>query len=194
MLIDNFLSVSLLSFATLALSRPPTRARDHVDNVSFGAFPTVSSAMLPSSTSKPASASASLLAPRRGRAVIVNQCSHPVYLWSVGTTVRPEAIVQPYGRYYETFRQDTGTGGIAIKISTVRHGLYSSAPMTVFAYNLSNEQVWYDLSDIFGDPFRGHPVRLQPAEPQIYWRDGVPPAGSQVRVRDASVDLVLTLC
>lgn len=100
----------------------------------------------------------------------------------------------PYERYFETFREDRGGSGIAIKISTVHDGLYTNAPQTVFAYNLSGEQVWYDLSDVFGDPFQGHPVALRPAEPAIYWQNGVPPENSQVRVRNDSGDLVLTLC
>jgi hypothetical protein len=86
------------------------------------------------------------------------------------------------------------TGGIALKVSTVHDGLYNSSPMTVFAYNLANGKVWYDLSDVFGDPFAGHPVALQPSEPQISWQNGIPPSGSMVRVQDASVDLVLTVC
>lgn len=175
----------LLSLAVLGHS-VPTQINE-AGAIPYGAFPTT-----PSSPS--ALPSTSPDAQRLGRAVIVNHCRNPIYIWSVGSTVRPEVTVLPYNRYAETFRRDAGNGGIAIKISTARDGLYTSAPLTIFAYNLKNHQVWYDLSDVFGDPFKGHPVVLRPAEPEIRWRDGVPPKGSQVRVNDASEDLVLTLC
>lgn len=66
--------------------------------------------------------------------------------------------------------------------------------MTIFAYNIANGTVWYDLSDVFGDPFSGHPVVLRPAEPEIFWKDGIPPRGSVVRMQEASVDLIMTVC
>lgn len=181
----------LFAFTPLTLAVPTIQTtQDKTDDIPYGAFP----APIPASSSLSAAATPSPDIARLGRAVIVNHCQTPIYIWSVGSTVRPQTTILPYGRYFETFRRDVGTGGIAIKISTVQDGLYTSAPQTVFAYNLSRNKVWYDLSDVFGDPFKGHPVVLQPAEPQLYWQDGVPPAGSQVRVRDSSVDLVLTLC
>jgi hypothetical protein len=131
-----------------------------------------------------------------GHAVINNNCNFPIYLWSVGTTAQSEKTLPPNDVYSEMFCEEESTGGIAIKISTDVDGLYTSAPQMVFAYNVSNDQskVWYDLSDVFGDPFKGYPVSLTPAEPRISWPDGVPPAGSQVRVTSADTDLVLSLC
>ncbi|KAJ5991309.1 hypothetical protein N7522_011516 [Penicillium canescens] len=132
-----------------------------------------------------------------GHAVVNNHCNFPIYLWSVGTTARQERTLLPNDVYSELFREEKNTGGIAIKISTDVDGLYTSAPQMVFAYNLSNltqGKVWYDLSDVFGDPFEGYPVSLSPAEPRISWPDGVPSAGSQVRVTSADTDLVLSLC
>lgn len=188
----------LLSLTTLAHSI--STKSDETDVIPDGAFPPPASppAATPSPTTSQYSPSdlptTSPNTQRLGRAVIANHCEVPIYIWSVGSTVRPEATILPYARYAETFRHDAGTGGIAIKISTERDGLYISAPLTIFAYNVKDDKVWYDLSDLFGDPFKGHPVVLQPAEPEIYWSDGVPPEGSQVRVNDASGDLVLTLC
>lgn len=170
----------LFSLITLGIA-PPTLA-----DVPYGAFPAI-----PATPATPAASPS----PGLGAAIIQNHCKTPIFIWSVGSTVRSPKIILPYARYYEAFRKDLQTGGIALKISTESDGLYKSAPQTIFAYNLASpEQVWYDLSDVFGDPFRGHPVSLQPSEPRIYWADGVPPAGSQTRVHDASMDLVLTLC
>jgi hypothetical protein len=130
-----------------------------------------------------------------GRAVVNNNCPMPIYLWSVGQEISSEIILYPGMEYYEVFRSDPRTGGIAIKITTVPDGLYTSAPQTVFAYNLVNDTVWYDLSDVFGDPFEGDSVSLIPSEPAIHWDEGIPPSGSQVRMlNDATADLMLVVC
>lgn len=195
--------LSLLSLNSLAASHPGVSndfRRAVPENV-MGGYPVVS----PSPSLSPMPSSSVMMTPspmpsqlnspmRLGRATVINRCSMPLYLWSVGSTVQPEVLVRPYGRYYETFHKDTNTGGIAIKISNQENGLYVNAPMTVFAYTLSNNTLWYDLSDVFGHPFSGYPVHLQPATPEIYWVDGIPPAGSEVRKGSASMDLVLTLC
>jgi hypothetical protein len=178
----------LLSLASLGTSLPSDNQQSEPESITpYTPSPSISVYPTPTPSGKPAST-------RLGRAVVLNHCRNPVYIWSVGSSVRPEVTLLPYTQYAETFREDPVAGGIAIKISTQEDGLYVSAPTTVFAYNLSDKQVWYDLSDVFGDPFAGYSVRLHPAEPEIYWQQGIPPAGSQVRVMDASADLVLTLC
>ncbi|KAI9368217.1 hypothetical protein BJX61DRAFT_233852 [Aspergillus egyptiacus] len=129
-----------------------------------------------------------------GHAVVSNRCDIPIYLWSVGERISPQVVLQPDQEYSEIYRRDPKTGGVAIKITTVKDGLYASSPQTVFAYNLVDEVVWYDLSDVFGDPFMGETVSISPSDPAIRWEDGVPPRGSQVRMQDARNDLVLTVC
>ncbi|KAL4947522.1 hypothetical protein BDW69DRAFT_190127 [Aspergillus filifer] len=129
-----------------------------------------------------------------GHAVVVNNCQMAIYVWSVGQSISGQSIIQPGDGYAEVYRRDPKTGGVAIKITTVPDGLYTSAPQTVFAYNLVDNMVWYDLSDLFGDPFEGDSVSLLPSEPAIRWEEGVPPSGSQVRVLQADNDLVLNLC
>ncbi|KAL4941823.1 hypothetical protein BDV06DRAFT_173171 [Aspergillus oleicola] len=129
-----------------------------------------------------------------GHAVVVNHCQMAIYVWSVGQSISGQNIIQPGDSYAEVFRRDPKAGGVAIKITTVPDGLYTSAPQTVFAYNLVENLVWYDLSDLFGDPFEGASVSLLPSEPVIHWEEGVPPSGSQVRLLQADTDLVLNLC
>ncbi|KAJ5467414.1 hypothetical protein N7475_005166 [Penicillium sp. IBT 31633x] len=191
----------LLSLAALAVSHP-TIHENHLanlgsrDDLPRGAFitPTIDKPT-PSSTPSPG-------ASKLGHAIVQNHCAFRVYLWSVGSTVLPVRALAPNDNYSEVFRENPDAGGIAIKISVDRDGLYNSSPQMVFAYNLSStrdggksqERVWYDLSDVFGDPFVGYPVSLTPSEPLISWEDGVPPAGSQVRVAASSTDLVLSLC
>lgn len=197
---------SVFSLATLAVAVPTNENSDKQKDIPWGAFPVsstpaVSPVSLPTSTPTPTRTPTPVQTPTTsngvghlGQAVVVNHCKIPIYIWSVGSSVRPQATILPYGRFSETYRHDKETGGIALKISTVHDGLYTSAPLTIFAYNLASGKVWYDLSDVFGDPFAGHPVTLKPSEPQVYWQNGIPPSGSMVRVRDASGDLVLTLC
>ena len=191
-----FSHILALSFATLSLSHPSIDASNlHPrDDIPYGAFPTSSSADPAKPTPPPSR--------NLGHAIVNNHCNFPIYIWSVGTTVEPVQTVLPNHSYSEEFRDDPNTGGIAVKISTDQDGLYTSAPQMVFSYNLSHsknqgansEQVWYNLSDVFGDPFAGYSVSLTPAEPAIHWENGVPPAGSQVRVIASSADLVLSLC
>ncbi|KAJ5093480.1 hypothetical protein N7456_009341 [Penicillium angulare] len=188
-----FILLSTLSLAALGTSQPASdETNDNVDDIPYGAFPSLTDSFVLYPTPAP---DVSPEVVYTGHAVVLNHCSFPVYLWSVGSDIKPEVTLFPSHRYVETFHRDVKSGGIAIKISTKRDGLFTSAPLTIFAYNLAGDgKVWYDLSDVFGDPFKGHRVSLSPSSPEISWADGRPTHGSQVRVHDAASDLVLTLC
>ncbi|PWY68945.1 hypothetical protein BO94DRAFT_628564 [Aspergillus sclerotioniger CBS 115572] len=110
---------------------------------------------LPLSTTHPTptSTQTTLLTP--GNATIHNTCPFPIYIWSVSSTTSPSYTITQYQNYTEPFRHDTQTGGVSLKITTVRDGLYTGSPQLIFAYNLVEEKLWFDLSDVFGDPFRG---------------------------------------
>lgn len=131
-----------------------------------------------------------------GAAIIQNSCAYPLYLWTVGSTISPQKTLPAYHALREPYRHDPQSGGVALKITTQPNGLFTGKPQTIFAYNLNANvsRVWYDLSDVFGDPFEGSQVLVEPAEPEIRWLDGVPPKGSQVRVVDAKEDLRVTFC
>lgn len=145
-------------------------------------------------------ASVAVLAPLAsavGNAVVVNKCNFPVYLWSVGGSVSQEYTVASGGTYSEVLHHDPASGGIAIKLTTVEGGLYNGSPQTNFAYTLDGAQVWYDLSDVFGDPFSGHAIGVKSSSscPSICWPQGVATSGaSQVKVCDSNSDVTLTLC
>jgi hypothetical protein len=135
-----------------------------------------------------------------GSARVVNSCTFPITLWSVGSSISdPSTLAPSSGLYSEPFTHDPTTGGKAIKVTLAPDGLYTGAPQTIFAYTFDENanQIWYDLSDIFGDAFSGQKVTLSSANtecPSIVWDDGVPPAGSQVKVCEAGSDIILTLC
>ncbi|OJZ90830.1 hypothetical protein ASPFODRAFT_57116 [Aspergillus luchuensis CBS 106.47] len=110
-----------------------------------------------------------------GHAIILNTCAFPIYAWSVSSIVGPQITIpaaapvtsssssnsnsttQQYSNYTEPYHHDAQTGGVSIKLTTLRNGLYTGAPQTIFAYNFveGQNQVWFDLSDVYGDPFKG---------------------------------------
>ncbi|KAL1998974.1 hypothetical protein VTN02DRAFT_5264 [Thermoascus thermophilus] len=144
-----------------------------------------------------ATASLASLAHAASSAIIVNHCNTTIYLWSVGSTVGPQVTIAPNASYTEPFRVDRGSGGIALKITRVKYGLYTGEPQTILAYSLQGDQIWYGPSDIFGDPFHGSRVELVPSDGScgsITWEHGVPSGGSEVRACQSGTDLTLTTC
>ncbi|CCC11894.1 putative clock-controlled gene 13 [Sordaria macrospora k-hell] len=134
-----------------------------------------------------------------GAAIVNNKCGFPVTLWSVGSTVSaPVALKASSGSYSEKFVKDPVTGGKALKITTTSDGLYTGAPELIFAYSLDGDNIWYDLSSVFGDALKGHKVRVEGKGTgscgAIEWAQGTQPAGSQTKVCGSKGDVVLTLC
>ncbi|KAI1932593.1 hypothetical protein LOZ65_000582 [Ophidiomyces ophidiicola] len=132
-----------------------------------------------------------------GSVIVENHCPFTVYLWSVGGSIGPKNTLGSGAVYKEQFRRDPQSGGIAVKITTVNDGLFNGSPQTNFAYSLTDTQVFYDMSDVMGDPFKGYTLLAHPSKDgcgDIYWENGVPPAGSQVKSCVKSSDVTLTLC
>jgi hypothetical protein len=134
-----------------------------------------------------------------GRAIVTNQCDWPIYLWSVGGSISEQHNITKDTSYSEVFRKDPASGGVALKMTAVDGGLFlPNASQTIFAYNLSkDDQVWYDMSDIFGDAFVGRTMSIKPLNSTcegIIWSDGRQPAGSHVKNCSANTDLELTFC
>ncbi|EAW14915.1 putative BYS1 domain protein [Aspergillus clavatus NRRL 1] len=137
------------------------------------------------------------LATAVGNAVVTNNCPGPVYLWSVGGSVGPKQTILPGASYAEPLHHDDASGGVSLKVTRTDNGLYDGSAQLNFAYTLDGNTVWYDLSDVFGDPFSGSVVKVKPVEgacSAICWPNGVSPGGSQVKNCGAAKDLNLTLC
>ncbi|KAG5988463.1 hypothetical protein E4U54_004655 [Claviceps lovelessii] len=132
-----------------------------------------------------------------GNAVVLNNCTFPVTVWSVGSDVSPGTTIK-HGAYYdEKFALDPKTGGRALKVARDADGLFSGQPQTVFAYSLKSPAIWYDMSDVFGDAFAGYKLVVGSADaacPAIVWPKGTPLAGSQVKTCGAEANVTLTLC
>jgi hypothetical protein len=133
-----------------------------------------------------------------GNARVVNHCDFEVTLWSVGSQISNAHTLHAHGgRYGEQFSRDPKTGGRALKVTRERDGLYTGKAQTIFAYTLDPDRVFYDLSDVFGDPFAGCKLTLVPSNGQcssIVWEHGKPPGPSQTRDCGNDCDVTLTLC
>lgn len=130
-----------------------------------------------------------------GSAVVVNNCTAPIYVWSVDSAVSPQITLEAHQNYSQTFHHDPSSGGVAIKVTTIQNGIYKHAPQAIFAYDLENDLVWFELSDVFGDPFAGKRIQIRPPVPPIVWTRGLPSGGaSQVMTHNATQDLIVTFC
>jgi hypothetical protein len=102
-----------------------------------------------------------LLALAQARAIVTNQCTHAVYLWSVpnnGTASDANNLqINPGGRYEERWHYGSSKNpGISLKISTQPGGVYTGMDELDFAYSIdpNNESlVWVDLSSVRGQGF-----------------------------------------
>ena len=106
----------------------------------------------------------------RGTAAIVNQCSFPVYVWSVGDKESPMVALpdQTIG-YKEEFYAKGDGSGISLKIAPEyigEGGLDTSKPVSQFEYTVDTgaSKIWYDLSYVNGNAFPDVPVVLQPSD------------------------------
>lgn len=132
-----------------------------------------------------------------GKARVINKCDFDVTVWSVGGDIDGPYTLDSNDGYSETFVKDPVSGGKALKVTRDPDGLYTGDAQTIFAYNLDGDNIWYDLSNTFGDAFSGEKLVVKSANaqcPAIVWKDGTPPAGSQVKVCTASNNVTLYLC
>ena len=132
-----------------------------------------------------------------GRAVVHNNCPDTVYLWSVGGAVGPRQTLLPNDVYSESFYHDAASGGVSLKITRGPDGLWDGSAQTNFAYSLTGDQVWYDLSNVFGAPFEGSTLSVKSDDPNcggICFPEGLTLSGNDVKVCSAEANEVLTLC
>lgn len=96
-----------------------------------------------------------------GQAIIKNQCSDNVYLWSVSNTAGDMVTINNGGTYRESYRTNPDGGGISIKIATQKD---LSGAITQFEYTLGSDFLWYDVSNINGYPFMKSGLTAIPSE------------------------------
>ncbi|KAL1602741.1 hypothetical protein SLS60_006162 [Paraconiothyrium brasiliense] len=128
-----------------------------------------------------------------GKAVVKNNGEDTIYVWSVGAEISEKQTVEPGKSWSEKLHTDPTTGGIAIKITTKDEGIFNGAPQQIFAYNLVDDAVWYDLSTVDGNPFEGQHITVtNRRNPTIDWPEGTNPGGefSQIKAGDREKDVV----
>jgi len=89
-----------------------------------------------------------------GNANVVNNCPSDIYLWSVGDVSSPMFHVSAGANWTEPY-QTRQSGGISIKISPTT----SDVTIVQFEYTLDSH-LWYDLSNVNGNPFQGSDLLL----------------------------------
>lgn len=133
-----------------------------------------------------------------GKAVVRNNCNFEVTLWPVGHNIAPKNTLQHGQTYSEQFSTSRAAAiGRALKITRDPDGLFTGKPQTDFAYNLDGGKIWYDLSDVNGDPFAGHKLVVVSAHagcPSIVWPNGIPQGNDIKNCPDVNADVILTLC
>jgi hypothetical protein len=114
-----------------------------------------------------------------GQSKVTNNCDSSVYLWVVGSNQEGPIQIKPGKQWKRNYFRDPKTGGIALKVAREADGVPSGDPHTIFSYTLDPDRIWYDLSNVFGDPFEGENVLLrgEPPCPSIEWPEGVPLGG-----------------
>lgn len=80
-----------------------------------------------------------------GRAVIINKCSFPVFLWSTGPNGSPAnpKKIEKRSRYSEPYRNPKD-GGISLKVAKSRQ--LRDDNIVQFEYTIDKNELFYDLS------------------------------------------------
>ena len=109
------------------------------------------------------------------QAVVVNSCNRSLWYASVDDKSPPAAELLPGSTFRETFRVYPGSplpggippGGISIKVSEDPSWESDDSPILQFEYTYdpATQEVWYDLSNVNGDPFLRDGFTLQPTSP-----------------------------
>lgn len=132
-----------------------------------------------------------------GNAIVTNYCQETIHVWSVGSSITDYQVVASNQSYTEQYRNDNVTGGITLKVTVIADGIYIGTPELDYGYTLDNGTIWYDISDVNGDPFAGSNVALVPsigACQSFIWSNGVSPSGINTAPCSSDADLQLTLC
>lgn len=129
--------------------------------------------------------------------IIVNHCLDPIYLWSIGSCMGAAVRIDRNANYTKHMHYDPVSGGVTLIIGSSENDHLFGSPQALFVYTVKGIQVLYDLTDIYGDLFRGRRVALVPSDSpcrNITWENGIPPGGNRSGVCMISSNLTLTVC
>lgn len=109
-----------------------------------------------------------------GTTTLLNKCSFPVYFSTVSDFAAPVKTLQSGETYNESYLTNPNGGGVSVKIAKDP----SLASATQFEYTLMPGTLWYDLSNINGDPFQADGMSLMTSDPNC--RNVLCPAGNTI--------------
>ena len=145
----------------------------------------------------------SAIAQDYGSASIENKCSFPAYIWSTAESSDKMVTLKPGESYQEDYRsRKDNQGGVSIKMSDKE----DKGEISQFEYTITDDQVFYDLSNIDGYPFKEGGISITPSDsscPSISCDAGVancheaynqPYDDHATKGCAASADLHMTLC
>lgn len=138
-----------------------------------------------------------------GSAIVNNQCSHDIYLWSIDTSAKAKQHVISSGETYsEPYRISSNGGGVSLKMSLNE----DQDEISQFEYTLNDDMVFYDLSNVNGYPFSEGGISIEPSddscttisceggEPNCKEAYNQPYDDWATQGCDSTADLVLQLC
>lgn len=100
-----------------------------------------------------------------GTASVNNNCNFDVYLWSVGDSMSDVHILKANGGQYSETYQDRQGGGVSIKMMK-ENNIWGGGQPSQFEYTYVPTGNWagmfFDISNIDGDPFWSENVELVP--------------------------------
>ncbi|KAJ6782692.1 hypothetical protein PWT90_02454 [Aphanocladium album] len=130
-------------------------------------------------------------------ASVYNNCKFDVTVFDVTSTVSDGQLlragtVQSYG--YPKQGDPTN----ALKITRSPDGLAQGEPQLVFSFSINDGKVSYDLSEAYGDAFKGFKIEASANDascPKIQWENGTPPGGDNPAATcSADVAIAVGLC
>lgn len=136
------------------------------------------------------------------KAIVKNECSFPIYLWSVGDESSDMYTIESKAKPYTEEYVNRPGAGMALKISTVEGDL---SQITQFEYTLDTPNIWYDASNINGYPFSEFGLEIVPSSsgcPNVTCMSpgicteayNVPSDNAATHMCDENSDLTMTLC
>jgi hypothetical protein len=100
-----------------------------------------------------------------GAVFIENRCEVAVNVWSVAdvTNSTVNCLEPIIGNFKETYRMNPNGGGISLKIGTTSTD--SDITQLEYTYRKNSSNVYYDISNVNGYPFKERGLKLSPSTP-----------------------------
>lgn len=129
-------------------------------------------------------------------ASVWNKCDFDVTVHTAGSTISAGEVLQA-GRILTNGYPKEGEPTNSFIITRNPDGLAKAEPQTIFSFSVNNGKVSYDVTDVYGDAFKGFKVEASANDascPKIQWDSGIPPPGNHAGTCSADVSIAAVLC